>query len=88
VTGYRLAKDRNAAAIAHDANLPIHTGAILGLPGKILAFLVSFVSATLPITGFLMWWGKRSSARLSRAGDLSEAMTRRKGMGGITRMSL
>jgi len=41
-------------------NYDIHTGAILGLPGKILAFLVSLIIASLPITGFLLWWNKRS----------------------------
>jgi len=30
-----------------------------GLPGKILAFLVSLIAASLPITGFYIWWGKK-----------------------------
>ncbi len=33
----------------------IHTGAIGGLPGKMLAFLVSLICASLPVTGFLVW---------------------------------
>nr|WP_320058078.1 PepSY-associated TM helix domain-containing protein [uncultured Bacteroides sp.] len=37
----------------------IHVGAILGLPGKILVFLVSLVIASLPITGYIIWWRKR-----------------------------
>ena len=37
----------------------IHVGAILGLPGKILAFGGSLIAASLPITGFLIWRGKR-----------------------------
>ncbi len=40
-------------------NYDIHTGAILGLPGKIFAFLVSLSIASLPITGFLVWKNKR-----------------------------
>lgn len=40
------------------ANYDIHIGSILGLPGKILAFLLSLICASLPITGFLIWWGK------------------------------
>ncbi|MCU4155644.1 PepSY domain-containing protein [Carboxylicivirga sp. A043] len=40
-------------------NYDIHTGAILGLPGKILAFIVSLIIASLPITGFLLWWNKQ-----------------------------
>ncbi|WP_445457764.1 PepSY-associated TM helix domain-containing protein [Flavobacterium sp. HNIBRBA15423] len=39
-------------------NYDIHTGAIIGLPGKIFAFLISLLIASLPISGFLIWWGK------------------------------
>jgi uncharacterized iron-regulated membrane protein len=50
-------------------NYDIHTGAIIGLPGKILAFLASLVVASLPITGFYIWWGrkqkKKEEAKLS-----------------------
>jgi uncharacterized iron-regulated membrane protein len=40
-------------------NYDIHTGEVLGLPGKILAFLASLIAASLPITGFYIWWGKK-----------------------------
>ncbi len=40
-------------------NYDIHVGAVLGFPGKILAFLVSLICASLPITGFLVWLNKR-----------------------------
>ncbi|HOM63995.1 MAG TPA: PepSY-associated TM helix domain-containing protein [Dysgonamonadaceae bacterium] len=40
-------------------NYEIHTGAILGLPGKIIAFFASIFIAGLPITGFVIWWRKR-----------------------------
>ncbi len=40
-------------------NYDIHVGAVWGLPGKVLAFLVSLICASLPITGFLVWWNKR-----------------------------
>ncbi|WP_367866095.1 PepSY-associated TM helix domain-containing protein [Pedobacter sp. WC2423] len=40
-------------------NYDIHTGSILGLPGKILAFLGSMISASLPLTGFLIWYNKK-----------------------------
>ncbi len=40
-------------------NYDIHVGAVWGLPGKILAFLVSLVCASLPVTGFLVWWNKK-----------------------------
>jgi uncharacterized iron-regulated membrane protein len=40
-------------------NYDIHVGAVWGLAGKILAFLISLVSASLPVTGFLVWWNKK-----------------------------
>jgi uncharacterized iron-regulated membrane protein len=44
-------------------NYDIHTGAILGLPGKILAFSASLICATLPITGFLLWLGRNKKKK-------------------------
>ena len=41
----------------------IHVGAILGIPGKILAFFASFICASLPVTGFMVWWGKRKKKK-------------------------
>lgn len=40
-------------------NYDLHVGSILGMPGKILAFAASLICASLPITGFLIWRGKR-----------------------------
>ena len=40
-------------------NYDIHTGAIIGLPGKILMFCASLIVASLPVTGFYIWWGRR-----------------------------
>ena len=40
-------------------NYDIHVGAIGGLTGKIIAFFASLVSASLPITGFYIWWNKK-----------------------------
>lgn len=39
-------------------NYDIHTGAILGIGGKIFAFLISLLIASLPITGFYIWYGR------------------------------
>jgi uncharacterized iron-regulated membrane protein len=43
-----------------NSNKDIHTGRIYGLPTQILAFLASLISASLPVTGFLIWLGKRN----------------------------
>ncbi|MFL9843168.1 PepSY-associated TM helix domain-containing protein [Flavobacterium rhizosphaerae] len=45
------------------ANYDIHVGAILGIPGKIIAFIVSFICAMLPVTGFLIWWGRNNKEK-------------------------
>jgi uncharacterized iron-regulated membrane protein len=40
-------------------NLQIHTGKVFGLPGQLMVFFASLICASLPITGFMFWWGKR-----------------------------
>jgi len=62
-TGKLLARknqsDKNAGEALIGMNYDIHVGAILGLPGKIMAFFASLIAASLPITGFIIWWGKK-----------------------------
>ncbi|MEM6541414.1 MAG: PepSY-associated TM helix domain-containing protein [Bacteroidota bacterium] len=45
----------------------IHIGAIGGLVGKTIAFFLSFFAASLPITGFLIWYGRTFKKRKSKA---------------------
>ncbi len=52
-------QDKNFGEKLIDANYDIHVGAILGFPGKVLAFIVSLICASLPLTGFLIWRGRR-----------------------------
>ncbi|HTF17922.1 MAG TPA: PepSY-associated TM helix domain-containing protein [Chryseolinea sp.] len=44
-------------------NYDIHTGAVIGLPGKILAFCASLLVASLPVTGFYIWYGRRKKEK-------------------------
>lgn len=44
---------------------PIHTGSIYGYPTKILALLVCLFAATLPITGLLIWLGRKKKSKNS-----------------------
>lgn len=53
-----LWKDKNNGDKLQEANYNIHVGAILGLPGKIIAFFASLIATSLPVTGFLIWWGR------------------------------
>jgi uncharacterized iron-regulated membrane protein len=52
-------KNANSADMLMRMNYDIHTGAIWGLPGKILAFSLSLIIASLPITGFLFYLGRK-----------------------------
>lgn len=53
--------DLDRAAKVKLLNYDIHTGTVLSLPGKMLAFCASLVAASLPITGFILWWRRRKS---------------------------
>jgi uncharacterized iron-regulated membrane protein len=44
-------------------NYDIHTGAVFGLAGKIFAFLISLLIASLPISGFYIWWGRNKKKK-------------------------
>ncbi|NBP69997.1 MAG: PepSY domain-containing protein, partial [Cytophagia bacterium] len=48
-------------------NYDIHTGAIMGFAGKLLAFFASLIAASLPITGTLIWWGRRNKKKAEKA---------------------
>lgn len=56
-------KAKNAGERLIRMNYDIHVGAILGLPGKIMAFCASLIAASLPITGFIIWWGRRKKSK-------------------------
>ena len=47
-------------------NYDVHVGAILGLPGKLIMFLASLIAASLPVTGFLIWWGRRRKQKKAK----------------------
>jgi uncharacterized iron-regulated membrane protein len=44
-------------------NYDIHTGGIAGLPGKIIVFLVSLFCASLPVTGYILWWNRQKEKK-------------------------
>lgn len=43
-----------------EMNYGLHTGQYFGLTGKIFAFIASLIAAALPVTGFVIWWGRRN----------------------------
>jgi uncharacterized iron-regulated membrane protein len=55
-------------------NYDIHVGSILGFPGKVLAFLASLIGASLPVTGFLIWWGRKGYGKKKKGGKSAAAI--------------
>jgi uncharacterized iron-regulated membrane protein len=61
----RLGWDHRSVSGKLDSALySIHVGALLGLPGRILACLAALILAGLCVTGPLMWWKRRPRGRL------------------------
>ena len=59
-------EDKNNGDKIEALNYDIHVGSISGLPTKILAFLVSLIVASLPVTGFTVWWGRNKKKRYKK----------------------
>lgn len=66
-------RDENIATWIRRSNYGLHVGAIGGLPTKILYFFASLICATLPITGFYVWWGKRKKSSKKAKSKLQSA---------------
>lgn len=60
--GIKLA-EASAGDKLYRMNYDIHTGSILGLPGRIIVFLASLIIASLPVTGMIIWWRKKKKRR-------------------------
>ena len=65
--GARVPWQGTAADIFVQAQFPMHSGRILGLPGRILISLMGIVVAALSVTGVVIWHRKRRARLLARA---------------------
>lgn len=54
------------ADIFVQAQFPLHSGRILGLPGRILISFMGLVVAALSVTGVVIWWRKRQARTFRR----------------------
>jgi uncharacterized iron-regulated membrane protein len=52
-------------------NYDLHVGSIGGLTTKIIAFLACLISASLPITGFIVWLGKKKKKKPSKRSTIA-----------------
>ncbi len=48
----------------HGLVYDIHFGTMLGLPGRLLVFFASLIAASLPISGLIIWAGKKKKSRV------------------------
>lgn len=69
-TGRRMKEELYQNYTGYDlvarSNFDLHTGRIraLGMGSKLVYFLASLVAASLPVTGFMIWWGRKKKKRL------------------------
>ena len=56
-------KDKSLGLQVVEINYGLHTGQILDLPGKIIAFIASLLAAILPLSGFLIWYGRNYKSK-------------------------
>lgn len=80
ILGERLPWKGTAADLFVQAQFPLHSGRILGLPGRILISLMGLVVAMLSVTGVYIWWKKRkgrlhAGSRNASVRDLSSSLS-------------
>ena len=66
VIGDRIPGRGSAGDVFLQAQLPLHTGRIIGLPGRVLMSALGLVVAMLSVTGVLLWARKRRARRQGR----------------------
>ena len=69
--GERLPWKGTIADIFLQAQFPLHSGRILGLPGRILISTMGLVVAALSVTGVVIWHRKRRARLAARRGAFS-----------------
>jgi uncharacterized iron-regulated membrane protein len=65
LAGTQIPGTGSAGDIFMQAQFPLHSGRILGMPGRILVSLLGLAVATLSLTGIVIWAKKRRSRVLS-----------------------
>lgn len=55
----RLYDDETTGMKVRRLVFPVHTGSIWGWPTKILALIVALITASLPVTGVIIWTGRK-----------------------------
>jgi uncharacterized iron-regulated membrane protein len=66
---------KSAGLKLNDLNYDIHVGQVGGLTTKIISFLGSLICATLPVTGFIVWLGKRKKPKKQKEREVVHRRT-------------
>lgn len=63
----RLYDNESKGTIARRWIYPIHTGSFYGIPTKIIALIAALVAFSLPISGFMIWMGRKKKKPTAKA---------------------
>lgn len=74
VLGEKQPWSGTAADMFVQAQFPLHSGRILGVPGRIMISVMGLVVAMLSVTGVYLWWKKRSSRERSKARQVAASV--------------
>ncbi len=67
IIGIQKFSDKNTGQRARAFVKPIHTGAVYGLPTKILSFIICLLSLIFPVTGVMMWLNRNKKSKGKRS---------------------
>nr|WP_277603215.1 PepSY-associated TM helix domain-containing protein [Sphingobacterium sp. DR205] len=59
VSSVWLQNDKTLGMKWRNSNYDIHVGKIAGRTGMWIAFIASLICASLPVTGFYIWYGRK-----------------------------
>jgi len=59
----RLYDNESRGTIARRWVFPIHTGSLYGIPTKIISLIAALTAFTLPISGFVLWMGRKKKKK-------------------------
>ena len=65
--GHTIPWQGTAGDLIVQAQFPLHSGRILGVPGRVLISAMGLVVAMLSATGIYLWWKKRKARKVSAA---------------------
>jgi uncharacterized iron-regulated membrane protein len=78
VLATELQEDKTLGAKWRNSNYAIHVGSIYGLPTKIMATSAALFLSSLPVTGFLIWFGRKKNKKITSSFSESDPIKTKK----------